>query len=67
MTRDASNALLAIVLTHLWENLGLYSPLIQGDLITIESTAMVKATIYTRLIATLLYVWEKVEASQTEN
>ena len=59
---------MALVLTHLWQNLGLYAfgGSIEGSLITIDSPVWIKATLYVRLLATLLYVFEKVEASLTE-
>ena len=61
------NAVSAVVLTHLWENLGLYSFGIDDGKHSVTNysggTGLIRVTLYVRLVSTLLYVWEKVEAS----
>lgn len=46
--------------THLWQNIQLYSFGYDGS-VPLESTWILRAAIWTRIIATCLYVWEKVE------
>ena len=56
------NAVYVLVLTHFYQSAKLYSfGYDDGTSGTFQSPALLRATIWLRLICTCLYVWEKVE------